>query len=78
MRTLTNTAVNEFNKLNSRNPILLLVELTFDGSTHYFVNNSEDISWGSQVYTSFPFTFDTIPGKTADTLPEVKLSFMNV
>jgi len=77
MRTLSNDSVIEFNKLNSRNPILLLAELTFDGSTYYFVNNSESVDWGSQTYTPFPFVFDVIPGKTADTLPEVKLDIMN-
>jgi len=77
MRTLTSTSVIEFNKLNSRNPILLLAELTFDSTTHYFVNNNEALSWGTQSYTPFPFVFDVIPGKTADTLPEVKLDMMN-
>ena len=77
MRTLTNSSVIEFNKLNSRNPILLLVEFTFDSTTYYLVNNCDSVYWGSQTYTTFPFVFDVIPGKSADTLPEVVLDVMN-
>ena len=82
MKTLSNAAVTEFNSLNSRRPILLLAELdiTISGTktTHYLVNNNEDIVWGSNTYSAFPFTFDVIPSKSADTLPEVNLEMMNL
>ena len=76
----TSNAVMEFNKLNSKNPILILSELTFGtpAVTYYFINNEDALDWGGNTYNPLPFTFDVIPGKTADTLPEVRLDIMNL
>ncbi len=84
MRDFTSVEVMEFNKLNSKNPILLLLELSYDDNndgtdeTYYFINNEDSLSWGGNTYNPLPFAFDVIPGKSADTLPEVQLEVMNL
>jgi len=78
MRDFTSAQVFEFNKLNSKNPILLLLELEYASATHYFINNEDELVWGGHTYNPLPFSFDTIPGKRADTLPEVQLEVMNL
>jgi len=82
MRDLTTAAVTEFNSINSRRPILVLAEIdiTISASTttHYLVNNDDSVVWGSNTYTSFPFVFDVLPGKSADSLPEIKFDMMNL
>jgi len=47
------------NRLSDDGAWLVLLDIVLDESTVlYLVRNTEDITWGGQTYTAFPFDVD--------------------
>ena len=49
-------AIDQLYKTHSEDPLLMLLTLKFPGDNNfYYVNNNEDITSNSQLYTAMPF-----------------------
>ncbi len=77
MKTFSSGLIEQKNKLNSREPWLVAIELETPGGTEYLINNNEALDWDGQTFSPYFFTFDTIPGKSSGELPEVAVSVFN-
>lgn len=64
MRNLSTEFRTDLNKQDIKNPILYLLELSYDSSTIYLVNNFQDIISNGKTYKAFPFVF-TLPSDTS-------------
>ena len=67
------------NRLSDNGAWLVLLDLVLDESTVlYLVRNTEDITWGGQVYTAFPFDMDDAKQSGDGSLQSVTIRVSNV
>jgi lambda family phage minor tail protein L len=79
MKTLPLNIILEKNKLATPNPWLIALEITFlDSTVERIVNNTEDVVYGGNTYTKFPFSLDVISQDTNSSIPTVVLKISNV
>jgi len=81
MKSLSANLIAEKNKLHSVYPWLLLLEITLTdaGPTkYYFTDNNENVSFGGNTYTAFPFELGFINSDIEGSIPMVQLRCCNV
>ncbi len=79
MKTLPANLILEKNRLHSENPWLILLDIYVDVSTTlYLVRNTEDITFGGQLYTAFPFELASSIQKSKGELPTLEIKVSNV
>ena len=76
-RVFTDSLTAQKNKMNSRAPWLVAVEISVPSGVEYLVNNNEALDWGGQTYSPYWFEFDTIPSRSSGELPEVGVTVFN-
>jgi len=64
MRNLTDDFTADIEKQDIVTPLLYLLELSYSGTTLYFVNNHQNVISNTKTYRAFPFGF-TLPPDTA-------------
>lgn len=77
MKNLPIALILEKNKLATANPWLVTLDVTFPApytTPIYLVANTEDIDFGGNTYTAFPFKLDVLDGDN----PTLKLMLSNV
>lgn len=79
MKTLPSVIVREKNKLYTPDPWVVLLEITLDSTTKlYFCSNNEDLVFGGQTYTAFPFYLEPTKQSSKGEIPTVSLRVCNV
>ncbi len=81
MRSLSNIAKLEKNKISSTGAWLVLIEVQFQDETIRVVNNNEDIEWptGSDtLWVAFPFELGDVSENSKGELPSLQLKVSNV
>lgn len=79
MKTLPAALILEKNKIASPNPWLVTLDITLtDNTKFYLVNNTEDITFNSQVYTAVPFQIEPARQSGTGEIPTVTLRVSNV
>lgn len=79
MKTLPANLILEKNKIASPNPWLVLLDITLtDNTKFYLVNNTEDITFNSQLYTAVPFQIEPTKQSGTGEIPTVTLRVSNV
>lgn len=81
MKNLPLALILEKNKLSSADPWLMTLDITLPAPASTvlrLVNNTEDVTFGGNVYTRFPFKIDVIGEGENGELPQVKLMLSNV
>lgn len=77
-KTLPAALVIEKNKINTSSAWLVLLDITLTDATNlYLVQNTEDITYGGQVYTAAPFQLEIIKADSTGSIPSVTLSIGN-
>jgi phage-related protein len=78
MEVLTSDIIVQKNKLAGDQPWLLLLEVDLtDSETIYLVRNTEDITFGSQLYQAFPFEIDERQQVSQGEIPSLTLKVGN-
>lgn len=79
MKNLPAALILEKNKIASSNPFLVTLDITLtDNTKFYLVNNTEDITFNSQVYTAVPFQVEPTKQSGTGEIPTVSLRVSNV
>jgi len=79
MKSLSANLVAEKNKLHSTDPWLILLDITLSDSTVIrLVRNTEDISYGGNTYTAFPFDLSMVESNATGQIPTVTLKVCNI
>jgi phage-related protein len=79
MKNLSANIIAEKNKLHSVYPWVLLLEITLtDDTKYYFCDNNEDVSFGGNTYTAFPFELGFINSDIEGSIPVVELRVCNI
>jgi len=79
VKTLPTTIVREKNKLYTPDPWVVLLHITLSAGVHlYFCSNNEDVTFGGQVYTAFPFYLDATKQTSKGEIPTISLRVCNV
>jgi len=67
------------NRLSDDGAWLVLLDIVLDESTVlYLVRNTEDITWGGQTYTAFPFDVDDAKQSGDGSIQSVAIRVSNV
>ena len=79
MKSLPANLVTEKNKLHSTDPWLILLEITLtDATVIRLVCNTEDIDFGGNTYTAFPFELSIVESNSTGQIPLVTLKVSNI
>ncbi len=85
MKSLSDNLISEKNKIHLTDPWLIFVEITLTdddqsgGATVFrFVRNNEDITYGGEVYTAFPFVLSWVGSDIEGSIPVVTLRVPNI
>lgn len=79
MKDLPANLVTEKNKVYGSDPWITLLEITLTDSTVIrLCNNTADITYDSDVYTSFPFLIDPIISDAEGMIPALSLKVSNI
>lgn len=80
MSSLSLAQVIEKNKLATDGAWLILVEIFLGGGSEIIriVRNDEDIEWGGNTWTAFPFSLDLIESTVAGEIPRLTVVASNV
>ncbi|MEN6439767.1 MAG: hypothetical protein ABFD97_14425 [Syntrophobacter sp.] len=79
MKTLPSVIVREKNKLYTPDPWIALLEIRLSASTRlYFCSNNEDVVFGGQTYTAFPFYLEPTRLSSKGEIPTISLKVCNV
>lgn len=79
MKSLSTNLIAEKNKLHSGNVWLVLLEITLtDDTVIRLVNNTENITYGGNVYTRFAFDLGIVEADISGQIPMVRLRVCNV
>jgi len=81
MKLIPNALILEKNKLASQEPWLLLLRLMLDDDPAeyiYLARNTEDVVYGGQVYTAFPFEIGEFKQANSGEIPSISLRVCNI
>lgn len=79
MKTLPAAVILEKNKIATGSAWLILLKITLPDSTVLrFVRNNEDIVFGGETYSAFPFEIEPIEEQLRGQIPSVSLKISNV
>ncbi len=79
MKTLPANIIIEKNKVATANAWLILLEITLTDSTIFrLVNNTEDVTFDSDVYTAFNFQIDPTEQATSGEITTLTLKVSNI
>lgn len=79
MKTLSDNLIKAKNRLHQASPWLILLDITLpDAAVIRLVNNSEDITYGGNVYRKFAFNLSVVEQDAGGAIPQVKLQVANV
>lgn len=70
--------VLEKNKVESDTAWLLLAEIDFNGTLFRITNNNASVTFGGDVYTSFPFDISSMDNNSSGQVPSLTLNVSNV
>lgn len=78
MKTLPAALILEKNKIASTGAWLLLLDITLPtASVIRLANNTENVTFGGNAYTAFPFEIDASKSSTQGEIPQVTLRVSN-
>lgn len=79
MKVLSSAIVSEKNKISTDGVWLVLLEISFPGEESvYLVHNTEDITWGGNLWQAFPFEVNTVSEDGQGGLPSYTIRVSNV
>jgi phage-related protein len=81
MKVIPANLITEKNLLHSPNPWIILLEITLtDGGPTILrlAKNTEDVDFGGETYTHFPFRLDPIESNADGQIPTVSLKVCNI
>ena len=79
MKTIPTNLITEKNLLHSPDPWLILLEITLtDLTVIRLVKNTENIVFGGNTYTRFPFDITPVDNNAEGTIPQVTLKVCNI
>jgi phage-related protein len=79
MKSLSAALIEEKNKLHSTDPWLILLDITLPDSTVIrLVRNTEDVEFGGNTYTAFPFDLSIVESNSTGKVPVVTLKVSNI
>jgi phage-related protein len=81
MKTLPTNLIAEKNLMHSPDPWLILLEITLTDAgptTLRFVKNTENITYGGNTYTAFPFQLSMVETNSKGEIPQVTLKVCNI
>lgn len=79
MKTLPTALVQEKNKLATGSAWIMLLDITLATDVKmYFCSNNEDVTFGGQVYTAFPFVIEPTKLNSKGEIPTITLRVSNV
>ena len=79
MRNLPSNLIAEKNKLHSTDPWLILLDIVLSDSTAIrLVRNTDDVEFGGNTYTAFPFELSIVESNSTGQIPRVTLKVCNI
>ena len=79
MKSLPPALIIEKNKMSTSSAWLVFLDITLTDNTEFrFVSNNEDVTFGGNLYTHFPFEVDTVGQSGRGEIPNVRLKVSNV
>ena len=81
-KDLTSTLIQQKNKIDTRNPWLVALDIVTNKDPNnfqeeYLVNNNEALTWGNKTYKPAPFKLGTLPAKSSGELPTIDITLFN-
>jgi phage-related protein len=75
---LTNDAIIEKNKLDSKNVEIFFLQVTYEGEIRRVCLNNEDITWNGELWTKAKFSLRGLTETKDSTVPSVSLAFKDL
>ncbi len=77
-KTLPANLILEKNKVESSAVWMLIADIDLNGVMFYITDNNEDVTYGGNVYTSFPFTISSMDNNSSGKVPSLSMNVSNV